>query len=86
MHFPVMSTLQGTYIRIEQTSEAIRQTYNTCRAGGVRTGIENRWIKHAHIIIIIWLLKYAAVRKCFHKHNHKNNNDTQSANRQRLLY
>ncbi len=29
-----MSTSQGTYVRIEQTSEAIRVTYEMCRAGG----------------------------------------------------
>ncbi len=40
--YPVMSTSQGTYVWIEQTSEAIRETYKMCRAGGVRTGIENR--------------------------------------------
>ncbi len=41
---PVMCTSQGTCVRIEQTSEAIRVTYEICRAGvgGVRTGIENR--------------------------------------------
>ena len=32
--YPVMSTLQGTYVRIEQMSEAIRETYKMCRAGG----------------------------------------------------
>ncbi len=32
--YPVMSTSQGTYDRIEQTSEAIRVTYEICRAGG----------------------------------------------------
>ncbi len=32
--YPVMSTSQGTYVRIEQTSEAIRVTYKICRAGG----------------------------------------------------
>ncbi len=32
--YPVMSTSQGTYVRIEQTSEAIRVTYEICRAGG----------------------------------------------------
>ncbi len=37
-----MSTSQGTCVRIEQTSEAIRVTYEICRAGGARTGIENR--------------------------------------------
>ncbi len=43
--YPVMSTSQGTYVRIEQTSEEIRVTYEICRAGGgggTRTGIENR--------------------------------------------
>ncbi len=30
----VMSTSQGTCVRIEQTSEAIRVTYEKCRAGG----------------------------------------------------
>ncbi len=44
--YPVMSTSQGTYVRIEQTSEAIRVTYEICRAGGgARTGIENRCFK-----------------------------------------
>ncbi len=32
--YPVMSTSQGTYVPIEQTSEAIRVTYKICRAGG----------------------------------------------------
>ncbi len=32
--YPVMSTSQGTYVRIEQTFEAIRVTYEICRAGG----------------------------------------------------
>ncbi len=32
--YPVMSTSQGTYVRIEQTSEVIRVTYEICRAGG----------------------------------------------------
>ncbi len=32
--YPVMSTSQGTYVRIEQTSEAIRVTYEICRARG----------------------------------------------------
>ncbi len=31
--YSVMSTSQGTYVRIEQTSEAIRVTYEICRAG-----------------------------------------------------
>ncbi len=30
----MMSTSQGTYVPIEQTSEAIRVTYEICRAGG----------------------------------------------------
>ncbi len=34
LEYPVMSTSQGTYVRIEQTSEAIRVTYEICRAGG----------------------------------------------------
>ncbi len=47
--YPVMSTSQGTYVRIEQTSEAIRVTYEICRAGGrgleLRTaGLNNNWI------------------------------------------
>ncbi len=32
--YPVMSTSQGTYVPIEQTSEAIRVRYDICRAGG----------------------------------------------------
>ncbi len=40
--YPVTATSQGTCVRIEQTSEAIRVTYEICRAGGARTGIENR--------------------------------------------
>ncbi len=32
--YPAMSTSQGTYVRVEQTSEAIRVTYEICRAGG----------------------------------------------------
>ncbi len=44
--YPVMSTSQGTYVRIEETSEAIREKYEMCRArggvGGAKTGIENR--------------------------------------------
>ncbi len=39
--YPVMSTSQGTYVPIEQTSEAIRVTYEICRAGGAR-GLELR--------------------------------------------
>ncbi len=30
--YPAMSTLQGTYGRMEQTPEAVRETYNMCRA------------------------------------------------------
>ncbi len=41
--YRVMFTSQGTCVRIEQTSEVIRVTYEMCRAGGgARTGIENR--------------------------------------------
>ncbi len=32
--YRVMSTSQGTYVRIEQTSEVIRVTYEMCRAVG----------------------------------------------------
>ncbi len=32
--YRVMSTSQGTCVRIEQTSEVIRVTYEMCRAGG----------------------------------------------------
>ncbi len=39
--YPVMSTSQGTYVPIKQTSEAIRVTYEICRAGGAR-GLELR--------------------------------------------
>ncbi len=39
--YPEMSTSQGTYVRIEQTSEAIRVAYEMCRAGGAR-GLELR--------------------------------------------
>ncbi len=37
--YPVMSTSQGTCVRIEQTSEAIRVTYEICRAGGGGGGV-----------------------------------------------
>ncbi len=39
--YPVMSTSQGTCVRIEQTSEVIRVTYEMCRAVG-RGGLELR--------------------------------------------
>ncbi len=39
--YRVMFTSQGTYVPIEQTSEAIRVTYEICRAGGAR-GLELR--------------------------------------------
>ncbi len=39
--YPVMSTSQGTCVRIEQTSEAIRVTYEICRAGGGGGGRED---------------------------------------------
>ncbi len=32
--YQVMSTSQGIYIQIEQTSEAIREAYKMCRVGG----------------------------------------------------
>ncbi len=32
--YPVMSTSQGTCVRIEQTSEVVRVTYEICRAVG----------------------------------------------------
>ncbi len=35
LEYPVMSTSQDTYVPIEQTSEAIRVTYEICRAGGL---------------------------------------------------
>ncbi len=37
----ILPTSQGTYVRIEQTSEAISVTYEICRAGGAR-GLELR--------------------------------------------
>ncbi len=37
--YPVMSTLQGICGQIEQTLHVIRETYEMCRAGGVR-GLE----------------------------------------------
>ncbi len=40
--YPVMSTSQGTYVRIEQTSEVIRVTYEICRAGA--RGLELRTV------------------------------------------
>ncbi len=53
--YPVMSTSQGTYVPTEQTSEAIRVTYEICRAGGgARTGIENRCTSR---IILLFQLK-----------------------------
>ncbi len=45
----LMSTSQGTYVPIEQTSEAIRVTYEICWGGGVRTGIENRCFKASFV-------------------------------------
>ncbi len=32
--YSVMSTSQGTYVRIEQTSEELRETYKMCRVWG----------------------------------------------------
>ncbi len=49
--YRVMSTSQGTCVRIEQTSEVIRVTYEMCRAGGARTGIENRCSSERCLII-----------------------------------
>ncbi len=51
--YPVMSTSQGTYVRLEQTSEAIRVTYEICRAGGGR-GLE---LRTAVLINNVGLLK-----------------------------
>ncbi len=34
--YPVMSTSQDTCVRIEQTSEVIRVTYEMCGGGGAR--------------------------------------------------
>ncbi len=51
--YPEMSTSQGTCVRIEQTSEAIRVTYEICRAGGARTGIENRWFSLIAILLVL---------------------------------
>ncbi len=39
--YRVMSTSQGTCVRIEKTSEVIRVTYEMCRAVGAR-GLELR--------------------------------------------
>ncbi len=44
----MMSTSQGTCVRIEQTSEVIRVTYEMC-GGGARTGIENRCTKQCAV-------------------------------------
>ncbi len=38
--YPVKSTSQGTYGRIEQRSEVKRETYKMCRAGGGARGLE----------------------------------------------
>ncbi len=45
----MMSTSQGTCVRIEQTSEVIRVTYESAERWGARTGIENRWIRGTRI-------------------------------------
>ncbi len=47
--YPVMSTSQGTYVPIEQTSEAIRVTYEICRAGG--RGLE---LRTAGLMRLMW--------------------------------
>ncbi len=39
VEYPVMSTSLGTYIQIVQTSEAIREIYKMCRAGGCKKHI-----------------------------------------------
>ncbi len=41
--YRVMSTSQGTCVRIEQTSEVIRVHTKCAERWGARTGIENRW-------------------------------------------
>ncbi len=38
--YQVMSTSQGTYGRIEQTSHLKRDTYEMCKGGGVDWGLE----------------------------------------------
>ncbi len=56
--YPVMSTSQGTYVRIEQTSEAIRVT---CRAGG--RGLELRTSgleQHALALLVLSVLTLVA--------------------------
>ncbi len=48
--YPVVCTSKGTYVQIEQTSEAIRETYEMCRTGVAR-GLELRTavLKELHI-------------------------------------
>ncbi len=55
VEYPVMSTSQGTYVRIEQTSEAIRVTYEICRAGGAR-GLELRTAALQQSLLCLLLL------------------------------
>ncbi len=48
-----MSASQGTYVQIEQTSEATRETYKMCREGGLElktTGstVALPFITHCH--------------------------------------
>ncbi len=43
--YPVMANSQGTYVRIEQTSEVIRVTYEICRGGGGGGGAGERGLE-----------------------------------------
>ncbi len=52
VEYPVISTSQGTYVQIEQTSEVKKSNIRNMQSGGgggggggARTGIENRWLK-----------------------------------------
>ncbi len=48
--YPVMSTSQGTYVRIEQTSEVIRVTYEMCRVGGGGAGARELELRTADLV------------------------------------
>ncbi len=50
--YPVKSTLQGTYGRIEQRSEVKRETYKMCRAGGRE---DWSWKPLVYIIVFIFI-------------------------------
>ncbi len=50
----MMSTSQGTYVRIEQTSEAIRVTYEISRA----RGLELRTAALSNVILLSEHTKY----------------------------